>query len=116
MTILGPATSGTATEIPEILRKSRRETPELSCLSLGCFRFGSSSPIVPPFHTLEAQWDVSDSDHRRPLCLQGVKGFGLAFKRPRNLCLRKVNWPDEIHQSNSEIIGRDTDSYKSTVC
>src|SRR5438445_13477659 len=44
-TVRGPATKGTATEIPEILRKSRRETRELSGLSSEIFRFGSSSRI-----------------------------------------------------------------------
>src|ERR671923_793146 len=77
MTTFGPATSGTATEIPEILRKARRETPGLSCLSVGCFRFGSSSAIVPPtFERVRA-----------------------GFSGARKIFLRKVSWPDEFQQS-----------------
>jgi hypothetical protein len=49
MTIFGPATSGTATEIPEIFRKSRRETPGLSEPWFGSFIVSSSSRIpLPP--------------------------------------------------------------------
>src|SRR5581483_4356027 len=49
ITTLGPATSGTATEMLEIFRKSRRETPDRSSvLGVEPLPIGSSSDIRKP--------------------------------------------------------------------
>src|SRR5882762_424339 len=90
MTIFGPATSGTATEIPEIFRKSRRETPVVSELWLASFRVSSSSRI-PNLRKLQRST-------RPEFRTTGLASTG-ACAYPTDECAYQYSEPDWLNSS-----------------